>query len=191
MNVFFYIGVLYRTVVSYIGVVIITVFQYTFVFYEWVFFVERVVYYTIVVFFSWSLLRWRSRRSTMISPYSATRGRILAHSAATVVSWPAKEGVDAWNDLVHLKGMVSFCCVWTGRENSPTEDWLYPWEDNMLQAIDKNLVETMIFVIPDDGQLGAGQTIEWLWCNRNDLQHKGMLVRTIGEVTRHGLNGDA
>ena len=121
----------------------------------------------------------------MISPYAPITGRVLASSRATVVSWPAKEGVDAWNDLIGVHGLVSYCCVWTGREDSPVEDWLFPWQDNMLNAMENNLVPSMIFVVPNDGKLGAGQTIEWVWCKNNNL-HTQIRVRTIAEVMQDG-----
>ena len=187
MNVFFRVGVLYITAVLYIGVFNNNVFLDTVVFCNCVFFGSKVVFYANLVILTWRLRRGVHAAEDMLSPYSPTTGRILAHSSATVVSWPAKEGIDAWEDLVNVQGLVSFCCVWTGRENSPTEEWLYPWEDNMIEALNKNLLPTMIFVVPNDGKLGAGQTIEWLWCLNNDLHNKGLQVRTIAEVMRHGV----
>ena len=117
----------------------------------------------------------------ILSPYVPTWGRVLAFSDVTVVSWPAKEGAEAWYDLVGVRGLISYTCVWTGVENCSVQSWFLPWQNNMLHAMELGLVHTMRFILPNDLQLGAGQSLEWEWVRRNRLDER-IRVLPLAEV---------
>merc|ERR1712032_1395626 len=88
-----------------------------------------------------------------------------------------------------------WCCVWTGNKNSPKEEWYNPWVVNVQAAVKARY--DLKFVVPDDGKLGKGQTLEkkyldgqqisYQLCridkNRSDQQKSKMDPRLPGTVT--------
>ena len=115
------------------------------------------------------------------SLYEPTSGRIIVHSQVTVVSWPAKEGVEAWEDSLGVRGLVSYTCVRTGREDSDVASWFLPWERNMLRVMDLGMTSSMLFVVPNDSQLGPGQSLEWEWIRLNGLSET-IRVHTLYDI---------
>merc|ERR1719437_348582 len=94
-----------------------------------------------------------------------TAGRLHPNSAKTfgdvsVVSWPAAAGRSCWEDLLKMT-VVSYCCVWTGNDNSPKSEWFDPWVANV--ELHKASGKKFVFCTMPDGYIGKGQTHEKEW----------------------------
>jgi len=73
-----------------------------------------------------------------------------------VVSFPASES-KAWEQML-AQNVYNYCCVWTGKNDSPPQDWYTPWKKNLLEA--QKLNNTLIVVAPRERLFGRGQTLE-------------------------------
>jgi len=94
-----------------------------------------------------------------------------------VVSFPASES-KAWEQMLAQR-VYNYCCVWTGKEDSPPQDWYTPWKKNLLEA--QKLKCTLIVVAPRERVFGRGQTLEIqqsLW----DLDFKVVPVEKFEEL---------
>lgn len=98
-------------------------------------------------------------------------------NGAAVVSFPASAGNETWERLIGGKidsGLfdrgtywlfagycgrkVDWCCVWTGKQDSPKSEWYDPWVENVEQA--KKMGKRLVFVVNACHELGEGQKME-------------------------------
>ena len=108
-----------------------------------------------------------------------------------IVSFPATFGQDQWNAMVN--GGFNLACVWTGKDDSPMEDWFKPWKENVRYA-KRNKMKLLVIghscndhrinkmkggvkVPVGDGRsfrLGNGQVLEVDWMNRHNIKYRVM-----------------
>merc|ERR1719221_681200 len=96
-----------------------------------------------------------------------TAGR-LNDKFYSVVSWPAAAGSDPWQKLLSMS-FVSYCCVWTGNDNSPVSEWFDPWVANV--KLHKARGRNFLFCTMPDGSIGKGQSLEKQWLDKGGIAY--------------------
>jgi hypothetical protein len=121
-------------------------------------------------------MTWRSaRRWVVATKQSNTTVAAGPRDVVNVISAPASD-VSSWNKLRNTR-TAAYCCVWTGRDDSPASEWFGKWKDNVWKA--HRMGHCLIFVARWDGVLGGGQTKEFNWLRSREFGHPFYWVNTM------------
>ena len=126
-----------------------------------------------------------------MSSLVATNGDLNREGRHTVASFSATLGQDSWNGMVGERGRFNFCCVWTGNNNSPPQEWWHPWKGNVDEAVrrghtlmvvahldhpDSQFSHTLAVGSTQRFRLGKGQIAEVAYMNRKGYNYKVIAV---------------
>jgi len=74
-----------------------------------------------------------------------------------------------------------WCCVWTGNDNSPVQDWFFPWIRNVWsERNEKGEWESLLYVAKTE-TLGYGQTLELAYLKRFEIPFRSACFKLYTE----------
>jgi hypothetical protein len=100
-----------------------------------------------------------------------------------------REAVDTWGSQPSIYWFLAgsfeqaarWCCVWTGHEDSPVQDWFFPWIRNVWSERHQDGQWESLLYVCKTQTLGYGQTLELAYLQRFGIPFRGACFKQYTE----------